>query len=65
MTHFQSARWTDGGHTLVEAVRTDGHTVFVPADPQNRDYRLLVEGCPEANGQPAIPPLEILPHTQS
>ncbi|MEE2567108.1 hypothetical protein [Hyphobacterium marinum] len=61
MRQFQAARWTDDGQTLVEAVRTDGQTVFIPADLQNRDYRSLIHGDPESPGQPAIAPLDIQP----
>lgn len=65
MTQFLSARWTDDGQTLVEAVRPNGQTVFIPADPLNSDYRLLVEGAAEAHGQPAVVPLGILPAQSS
>lgn len=60
MSQFQSAHWTDSSETLVEAVRASGETVFVPADPANRDYQMLVEGEAAEGDRPAIAPVAIL-----
>jgi hypothetical protein len=49
---FENARWADAEQTLILAER-DGQTVHIPADAENADYRLLIEGDAEAGIDPA------------
>ncbi len=52
---FINARWTDEEQTMIRAERADGRVVFIPPEPANADYRLLVEG------DAASPPVVIGP----
>jgi hypothetical protein len=52
---FIHARWTDDEQTMIRAERGDGRVVFIPPEPGNADYRLLVEG------DGASPPVIIAP----
>lgn len=41
-----TARWSDARRAEV-VVEQDGQRRFVPADPDNADYRRLIDGDPE------------------
>jgi hypothetical protein len=47
-----TARWSDERRAEV-VVEQDGQRRFVPADPENADYRRLIEGDPET-GEAAV-----------
>jgi hypothetical protein len=48
-----NARWGDAARTFILAER-DGAALSIPADPENRDYRLLMDGDAEAGTAPAV-----------
>lgn len=47
--------WADEAHTMVRVER-DAGVLFVPADPENRDFAALVEGGVEIGAYAAPPP---------
>lgn len=61
---FVSAQWTDASQTTIRAARDDGSVWYVPADPDNADYRLITEGqaADPEEGVEAIAPLAIADH---
>lgn len=41
---FTNLRWADDAHTGILATNAAGDDVFIPADPANQDYDLLIHG---------------------
>tara|TARA_R110002072_G_scaffold27014_1_gene88550 strand:- start:1594 stop:1803 length:210 start_codon:yes stop_codon:yes gene_type:complete len=60
-----SARWADAAHTLIVAQDATGHSICIPLDPENRDYRRVIEGLPEEAGRPGVPPIPVQDHDAS
>lgn len=58
---FSQFVWSDHNHTGIIAQDENGFSVFIPADPENKDFSIIVNGLP-ANpefGQEAIAPAVI------